>query len=61
MKLTKGRYAYCIIDRDSSPDPNYLTGHFDRTVEDFQTQYKDKLIFRYSGPWPPYNFVAVNW
>ncbi|MDA8334399.1 MAG: GvpL/GvpF family gas vesicle protein [Peptococcaceae bacterium] len=38
-----------------------LTGHFDRTVEDFQTQYKDKLIFRYSGPWPPYNFVAVNW
>ena len=34
---------------------------FDAAVKNFHDQYKDKFIIKYSGPWPPYNFVKVNW
>ncbi|NLI13617.1 GvpL/GvpF family gas vesicle protein [Pelotomaculum propionicicum] len=34
---------------------------FDEAVKDFHDKYQDKFIFKYSGPWTPYNFVKVNW
>lgn len=38
-----------------------LTQQFDDAVNRLQDQYKSKFLFKYSGPWPPYNFVVVEW
>jgi hypothetical protein len=32
---------------------------FDARVKELGSQY-DKLTFRYTGPWPPYNFVNIR-
>ena len=32
---------------------------FDRRVKDIGVRY-DKLTFKYTGPWPPYNFVNIR-
>jgi hypothetical protein len=32
---------------------------FDATVKQLGAQYP-KLTFRYTGPWPPYNFVNIR-
>jgi gas vesicle protein GvpL/GvpF len=32
---------------------------FDSTVKDIGQRY-DKLTFKYTGPWPPYNFVNIR-
>jgi hypothetical protein len=32
---------------------------FDARVKDLGSRY-DKLTFRYTGPWPPYNFVNIR-
>lgn len=34
---------------------------FDQALEALSNKYKDKFTFRYSGPWPPYNFTKVTW
>ena len=36
-----------------------LEGPFDARVKDIGQRY-DKLTFRYTGPWPPYNFVNIR-
>jgi hypothetical protein len=36
-----------------------LEGAFDATVKDIGQRY-DKLTFKYTGPWPPYNFVNIR-
>ena len=38
-----------------------LITNFDKAVYDTVDKYKNKFLFRYSGPWPPYNFVTVSW
>lgn len=35
--------------------------NFDKAVYDLINKYRDKFFFKYSGPWPPYNFVTVSW
>lgn len=30
--------------------------HFDAKVHEIGKQFEGKLSFRYTGPWPPYNF-----
>ena len=32
---------------------------FDRRIKEIAAQY-DKLTFKYTGPWPPYNFVNIR-
>jgi hypothetical protein len=32
---------------------------FDARVKDIGQRY-DKLTFKYTGPWPPYNFVNIR-
>jgi hypothetical protein len=32
---------------------------FDRRIKEIASQF-DKLTFRYTGPWPPYNFVNIR-
>src|SRR5919205_1380353 len=33
---------------------------FDERVKDVSRKYEDLLTFKYSGPWPPYNFVNIK-
>ena len=33
---------------------------FDEKVKEASRQYEDILTFKYSGPWPPYNFVNIK-
>jgi hypothetical protein len=33
---------------------------FDAKVHDIGKKYEGKLSFRYTGPWPPYNFVTIR-
>jgi hypothetical protein len=33
---------------------------FDEKVRDVSRQYEDLLTFKYTGPWPPYNFVNIK-
>ncbi|HEY4217397.1 MAG TPA: GvpL/GvpF family gas vesicle protein [Gemmatimonadaceae bacterium] len=33
---------------------------FDDRVKEASRQYEDVLSFKYSGPWPPYNFVNIK-
>lgn len=33
---------------------------FDRQVQEIGKRYEGKLTFKYTGPWPPYNFVTIR-
>ena len=33
--------------------------HFDAKVKEIDARY-EKLTFKYTGPWPPYNFVNIR-
>lgn len=33
---------------------------FDERVKETSRKYEDVLAFKYSGPWPPYNFVNIK-
>lgn len=33
---------------------------FDEAVKDLSRKYEDMLSFKYTGPWPPYNFVNIK-
>ncbi|HEY6333727.1 MAG TPA: GvpL/GvpF family gas vesicle protein [Blastocatellia bacterium] len=35
-------------------------GEFDQRVKEIAAKYEGKLAFKYSGPWPPYNFVHIR-
>jgi hypothetical protein len=44
--------AAFLVQRD-------LEQAFDRRIKEIASQY-DKLTFKYTGPWPPYNFVNIR-
>jgi hypothetical protein len=33
---------------------------FDQKVREIGKRYEGKLSFKYTGPWPPYNFVTIR-
>jgi hypothetical protein len=33
---------------------------FDQKVQEIALRYEGKLSFRYTGPWPPWNFVTIR-
>ena len=45
--------AAFLVARDKSDD-------FDAKVHEIGKRYEGKLSFRYTGPWPPYNFVTIR-
>ena len=45
--------AAFLIERDGEAE-------FDQKVKDIASKYEGKLSFKYSGPWPPYNFVHIR-
>jgi virulence-associated protein VapD len=45
--------AAFLVERDKAST-------FDEKVQDIAQRYEGKLSFRYTGPWPPYNFVTIR-
>ena len=45
--------AAFLVARDTAAD-------FDRKVQEIAKRHEGKLTFRYTGPWPPYNFVTIR-
>lgn len=45
--------AAFLVDRDREKD-------FDDSVKDISRHYEGLLTFKYTGPWPPYNFVNIK-
>ena len=45
--------AAFLVERDNATA-------FDQRVQEIAQRYEGKLTFRYTGPWPPYNFVNVR-
>lgn len=45
--------AAFLVERDKQLE-------FDHAVQDIAQQYQGQLRFKYTGPWPPYNFVNIR-
>jgi hypothetical protein len=45
--------AAFLIDRERESD-------FDAAVNKIAAKFSDRLNFKYTGPWPPYNFVNIR-
>src|SRR3954462_11988521 len=45
--------AAFLINRDRE-------AHFDAAVNKVAQKFSDRLNFKYTGPWPPYNFVNIR-
>jgi hypothetical protein len=45
--------ASFLVERDKADE-------FDQKVSEIGHKYEGKLQFRYTGPWPPYNFVKIR-
>jgi hypothetical protein len=45
--------AAFLIDREKE-------GEFDAAVNRIAAKFSDRLNFKYTGPWPPYNFVNIR-
>lgn len=45
--------AAFLVERDRETE-------FDRKIKEIAAAYDGKLLFKYSGPWPPYNFVHIR-
>ncbi|MBI4445664.1 MAG: GvpL/GvpF family gas vesicle protein [Acidobacteria bacterium] len=45
--------AAFLVERDREAE-------FDARVKEIAAKYEGKLFFKYSGPWPPYNFVHIR-
>jgi hypothetical protein len=45
--------AAFLIERDREVE-------FDQKVKEIASKYEGKLAFKYTGPWPPYNFVHIR-
>jgi hypothetical protein len=45
--------AAFLVERDKADE-------FDTKVQEIGHKYEGKLQFRYTGPWPPYNFVTIR-
>jgi hypothetical protein len=45
--------AAFLVDREREKD-------FDEKVKDVSRHYEELLTFKYTGPWPPYNFVHIK-
>jgi hypothetical protein len=45
--------AAFLVERDREPE-------FDEAVNTIAKKYGQRLKFKYTGPWPPYNFVNIR-
>ncbi|HEY0564491.1 MAG TPA: GvpL/GvpF family gas vesicle protein, partial [Terriglobales bacterium] len=67
-----GLRSACVASRDNKPigDKMILNAafliqrereaEFDAAVNEIAKKFGDRLNFKYTGPWPPYNFVNIR-
>jgi hypothetical protein len=67
-----GLRAVCVASRDNKPIGDKMIMNaafliqkdrekeFDAAVNKVATKFGDRLNFKYTGPWPPYNFVNIR-
>jgi hypothetical protein len=48
-----------IVNKSYLVDRNQR-GIFDAAIDEIEAEYNDELIIKYTGPWPPYNFVDIH-
>ena len=63
---------YCVASRDNKPIGDKMImnaaflverdreAEFDAAINRIAENYGDRLNFKYTGPWPPYNFVNIR-
>jgi Gas vesicle synthesis protein GvpL/GvpF len=63
---------YCVASRDNKPIGDKMImnaaflierdreSEFDQAINRIADHYGDRLAFKYTGPWPPYNFVNIR-
>ena len=71
-EIYEGLHAICVASRDNKPIGDKMImnaaflierereAEFDAAVNRIAKQYGDRLNFKYTGPWPPYNFVNIR-
>ncbi|MCU1284289.1 MAG: Gas vesicle synthesis GvpLGvpF [Acidobacteriales bacterium] len=64
--------SICVASRDNKPIGDKMImnaaflinrdreAHFDAAVNKVAQKFADRLNFKYTGPWPPYNFVNIR-
>jgi hypothetical protein len=71
-EIYEGLRAICVASRDNKPIGDKMImnaaflierereAEFDAAVNRIAKQFGDRLNFKYTGPWPPYNFVNIR-
>jgi hypothetical protein len=71
-EIYEGLRGVCVASRDNKPIGDKMImnaaflverereGEFDDMVNKIARRYGKRLKFKYTGPWPPYNFVNIR-
>lgn len=71
-EIYEGLRICCVASRDNQPIGDKMImnaaflverereAEFDRVVNKIARKYGKRLKFKYTGPWPPYNFVNIR-
>jgi hypothetical protein len=71
-EIYEGLRAICVASRDNKPIGDKMImnaaflierereAEFDAAVNRIAKRFGDRLNFKYTGPWPPYNFVNIR-
>ena len=71
-EIYDGLRAVCVASRDNKPIGDKMImnaaflirrrreSEFDAAVNKIAQKYGNRLKFKYTGPWPPYNFVNIR-
>jgi hypothetical protein len=71
-EIYDGLRGVCVASRDNKPIGDKMImnaafliqkdkeAQFDESVNKIAKKYGDRLNFKYTGPWPPYNFVNIR-
>lgn len=72
QEIYEGLRPVCLASRDNKPIGETMimnaafllerkrANEFDQTLRKISKKFDDLLDFKYSGPWPPYNFVSIR-
>ena len=70
--IYEGLRPICVASRDNKPIgdkmimnaaflvPKEAEAEFEKTLNAIATKFGDRLNFKFTGPWPPYNFVNIR-
>ena len=70
--IYEGLRPICVASRDNKPIgdkmimnaaflvPKESEAEFEKTLNAIATKFGDRLNFKFTGPWPPYNFVNIR-